>query len=136
MLKAAGAAALSPAASSTAAIPGPRSEGKDTPKICLGSGDGGGLGPDAGGSLEEREAAAARRIKQIGVDYVLSGGARIPWEEDQLRARMERLKAQGITLGNLMIGGFSSAIYNRPGRDEDIEKVIQSVKAGGKPACR
>jgi len=132
MLKAAGAVALSPAASSSAAIPGPRSEGKDTPKICLGSGDGGGLGPGASGSIEEREAAAARRIKQLGVDYVLSGGARIPWEEDQLRARMERLKAQGITLGNLMIGGFSNAIYNRPGRDEEIEKVIQSVKAAGK----
>jgi mannonate dehydratase len=132
MLKAAGAAALSPAASSSAAIPGPRSEGKDTPKICLGLGDGGGLGPGASGSLEEREVSAARRIKQLGVDYVLSGGARMPWEEDQLRARMDRLKAQGITLGNLMIGGFPNAIYNRPGRDEDIEKVIQSVKAAGK----
>jgi hypothetical protein len=52
MLKAAGAAALSPAASSSAAIPGPRSEGKDTPKICLGLGDGGGLGP---GGVSNRE---------------------------------------------------------------------------------
>jgi mannonate dehydratase len=31
-----------------------------------------------------------------------------------------------------MIGGFNRAIYNRPGRDEDIANVIASVKAAGK----
>jgi mannonate dehydratase len=108
-------------------MPEPRFEGKDTPKICLGLGDGsGGLAssgpPDAG----------MKRIKQLGVDYVLGGGPRIPWEESRIREQMDRLKASGITLGNLMIGGFDNAIYNRPGRDEDIEKVIQSIRVAGK----
>src|SRR5882724_13130562 len=45
---------------------------------------------------------------------------------------MDRLEKQGLTLGNLMISGLNNAIYNRPGRDEDIEKVIQSIRAAGK----
>jgi mannonate dehydratase len=112
--------------------PGPRREGPDTPKICLGLFDGGGPAPGGATPAEERESMAARRVKQLGVDYVLSGGGPIPWQEDQLRARMDRLKAQGITLGNLMISGFPNAIFNRPGRDEDIAKVIQSIRAAGK----
>jgi hypothetical protein len=32
----------------------------------------------------------------------------------------------------MMISGFNNAIYARAGRDEDIEKVIQSVKAAGR----
>ena len=44
---------------------------------------------------------------------------------------MDRLKANGLTLANLMISGFPNAIYNRPGKDADIEKVIQSIKAAG-----
>jgi mannonate dehydratase len=31
-----------------------------------------------------------------------------------------------------MIAGFNNAIYARPGRDEDIDKVIRSIKAAGK----
>jgi len=31
-----------------------------------------------------------------------------------------------------MIGGFNNAIYGRPGRDEEIEKVIASIRAAGK----
>ena len=30
-----------------------------------------------------------------------------------------------------MISGFPNAIYNRPGKDADIEKVIQSITAAG-----
>jgi mannonate dehydratase len=66
------------------------------------------------------------------VDYVISGGGRIPWTEEALRAQTDRLKSHGLTLGNLMISGFERAIYNRPGRDEDIAKVIASIKAAGK----
>lgn len=123
-MQAAGAAAFVPAAASGASMPAPRFEGKDTPKICLGMGDGGGIPsqPDSG----------LQRIKQLGVDYVLGGGPRIPWEEGRLREQMERFKAAGLTIGNLMISGFDNAIYNRPGRDEDIEKVIQSIRAAGK----
>lgn len=127
LIGAAGVVALAPRVSHAAKMPEPRFEGKDTPKICLGLGDGsGGLAP--GGPPD----AGMKRIKQLGVDYVLGGGPRIPWEESRIREQMDRLKASGITLGNLMIGGFDNAIYNRPGRDEDIEKVIQSIRVAGK----
>jgi len=109
-----------------ATIPGPRAEGKGTPKICLEAGLGG-SGPGGGG-----DEAAARRIRQLGVEHVISGGGRLPWEENQLKDRIDRLKANGLILGNLMIAGFSNAIYARPGRDEDIEKVIQSIRVAGK----
>ena len=77
------------------------SEGKDTPKICLG------VRPD----LDED---GMRQLKQIGVDYVLSGGPTIPWEEADIRGRMERFKAGGLTLCNLMISGFNDVIWGRP----------------------
>jgi mannonate dehydratase len=135
MLKTAGAAALAmPAAyrvSASAAVAQsrPRFEGKDTPKICLDAGLGG-PALTAGGSNDEA-AAASRRIRQLGVDHVISGGGRIPWEESRLKDMMDRLKNHGLTLANLMIVGFPNAIYNRPGKDADIEKVIQSIRAAG-----
>src|SRR6516165_480461 len=89
---------------SAAQIPGPRAEGKDTPKICLEANlsDSGPVPDDPAMA----EAAAARRIRQLGVEHVISGGPRIPWTEEVLRARMDSLKANGLTLGNLMITGF------------------------------
>jgi mannonate dehydratase len=74
----------------------------------------------------------ARRIKQLGVYHLLSGGPRIPWEEAQLKAVMDRYKAVGLTVGNLMISGFDNAIFARPNRDQDIENVIKSIRAAGK----
>src|SRR3954464_5176791 len=133
LLKTAGAAALGIKAAnaaspiSAAAQPRPHFEGKDTPKICLEAG----LAAPAGVTPDEAAAAAARRIRQLGVDHVISGGPRIPWEEARLKEMMDRLKANGLTLANLTIPGFPNAIYNRPGKDADIEKVIQSIKAAG-----
>jgi mannonate dehydratase len=106
----------------------PRVEAKDTPKICLEAGLGG--APASG--TDEAAAATARRIRQLGVDHVISGGPPIPWEESRLREMMDRLKNNGLTLANLMIAGFPNAIYNRPGKDADIENVIQSIRAAGK----
>ena len=134
MLKTAGVAALGVGggyrlSSATAAAQSrPHFEGKDTPKICLEVG----LAAPAGVSPEEAAAGAARRIRQLGVEHVLSGGGRIPWEESRLKEMMDRLKVNGVTLANLMISGFPNAIYNRPDRDADIEKVIQSIKAAGR----
>ena len=123
-MQTAGIAALaSSPGTAAAAMPAPRFEGPDTPKICLAIVDGG------GGPTEE---TSARRIKQLGVDHALSGGPPIPWDEARLRERMDRLKANGVALGNLMIAGFNNAIYARSGRDEDIEKVIQSIRVAGK----
>lgn len=124
LLAAAGVSALALPAPA-AQIPGPRSEGPDTPKLALEVGAGG----IAAGTMEE---AGMRRIKQLGVDHVLGGGPRIPWDEAGLRSRIDQLKAGGLTLGNLMIGGFNNTIYGRPGRDEEIEKVQKSIQAAGR----
>ncbi|HVO99417.1 MAG TPA: mannonate dehydratase [Bryobacteraceae bacterium] len=106
-------------------VPPPPSEGKTTPKLCLEMGAGG----LSIGSIDE---AGCRKVKQLGVDHVLSSGMPIPWEEARLKHMMERLKDGGLTLGNLMIGGFPDAIYGRAGRDEEIEKVQQSIREAGK----
>jgi len=74
---------------------------------------------------------AIRRVVQLGVYHVLSGGPSIPWTVRLLQPIVEKLKVGGLTLGNLMIGGFPNTIYGRPGRDEEIEKVTQSIEAAG-----
>ncbi len=124
----AGAAALSASAASAATekVPtGMKGEGSDTPKICLEIG----AGSLAAGGMDD---AGIRRIKQLGVNYVIGGMGAIPWEEAKLREYSDKLKAGGLTLGNIMIGGFNNAVYGRPGRDEEIEKVKQSIVAAGK----
>ena len=73
-----------------------------------------------------------RRIKQIGVDHVIMGGPPIPWEESAIRGVMDRLKAGGLTLGNMMIAGFRNTLYGATGRDEEIDKVRQSIRAAGR----
>jgi mannonate dehydratase len=109
------------------AVRGPAQEReKGLPKICL-QATMNDMVP-AGASDE----VVARRIRQLGVEHALGGGGPIPWDEAQLKDRIGRLKANGVTLGNLMIGGFNKAIYARPGRDEEIDKVIQSIRAAGK----
>jgi mannonate dehydratase len=74
---------------------------------------------------------AIRNVVQIGVYHVLSGGPRIPWTTGQLQPIVDKLKAAGVTLGNLMIGGFPNVLYGRPGRNEEIDKVRQSIQAAG-----
>src|SRR5580698_2142151 len=102
LLQSAGFAALSTQA--TAQKP----EGKETPKLCLEMGVGG----LSAGAIDE---AGCRKIKQLGVDHVLTGGPKIPWDEAELKATMDKLKAGGLTLGNMMIAGFPNTIYGRPG---------------------
>ena len=75
--------------------------------------------------------AAIRGVVQIGVYHVLSGGPALPWSVGQLQPLVDKLKASGIALGNLMIGGFPDTLYGRPGRDVEIEKIRQSIQAAG-----
>ncbi len=114
MLKTAGLAALAVPVRGVSSVEAAAGPSRDLPKICL----------DAG--------LGAAGVRQLGVDHVISGGGRIPWEEGRLKDTMDRLKSNGLTLGNLMIAGFPNAIYNRPGRDADIENVIQSIRAAGR----
>jgi mannonate dehydratase len=145
-----GAGALTPAAQmplAAAQVPPAPKEGKDTPKIAVGMGDGGG---SAGGGRGGRRGGAAgdaatpaaapdpsagpRRVKQLGVDNVLGGLGQVPWTEESLNSTMERWKEAGITVGNLMINLSTDILYGKTGdkRDQDIEKIEQSVVAAGK----
>jgi mannonate dehydratase len=74
---------------------------------------------------------AIRSALQLGVRHVLSGGPPIPWSANSLQPIVERLKGAGVALGNLMIAGFPKTLYGEAGRDEEIEKIRQSIQAAG-----
>jgi mannonate dehydratase len=118
-LKGAGALAVAPALASAPSRDWPPAEGEGTPRLCVG------LGRNA-------DAREMRRYKQIGIDHVLMGGPPLPWGEAGLRTLVERFRAQGLGVANLMISGFPSALYGRPGRDEEIERVKASIRAAGR----
>lgn len=94
-------------------------EGPDTPKLCVGGG-------------RDADEKTMQNIKQMGVDYVLMGGPQIPWKEEDLRATMDKYKANGLTVINMMIGGHPNCIYGREGRDLEIAKIKESIVAAGK----
>jgi mannonate dehydratase len=129
LLKTVGAAALLGAvpasageaaqASSPPAFTGMPQEGLGRPKICLG----------AGANLDD---AGMRRIKQIGVDNVLMGGGPAPWDEAALKARMERFKAGGLAICNMMISGFEDVIHGGPKAEEQTANVVESIKVAGR----
>jgi len=97
----------------------PQAPGRGAPSICMG--------------LSSRASEAdMRRVTQLGVDHVLMGGPPIPWEESALREIMERFRAGGLTVCNMMISGFPNTVYGRPGRDEEIARVKASIVAAGK----
>jgi mannonate dehydratase len=122
MLELGAAAALTPALltgqESGSAVKWPPELGPGTPKICLGG--------------VRSDEAAMRQMKQIGVDYVLMGGPRTPWTEEGLRELMQRYKAGGLSVINLMIGGMNDIIHGGTNRDGQIEYFIQSIRAAGK----
>src|SRR5690349_19992072 len=119
-----GVAALTPPMNA-ATMPGPRYEGKDTPKICLSINDG---AVNQQGSPDDAATAASRRLRQLGVEHAITGMVQLPWQEEPMRALLDRYKKNGIMIGNIMTSVFDRAIYNRPGKDEDIEKVIKSIE--------
>lgn len=121
LMKTLGAVALArPWSVAAADVAWPPALGPNTPKICLGA------PPDP-------DEATIRRYKQVGVDYVLMGGPqKLPWTEEDLRARMDKYKAGGITICNMMISGFNDVIHGGPKAESQTEMVVQSIRAAGK----
>jgi mannonate dehydratase len=82
--------------------------------------------------MNDLEDATIRRVKQLGVNHISMLGPGLPWRAEEIKARMDKLATAGMTLNNVMFHGFPNAIYGRPGRDEDIQKVIDSIKVSGR----
>ena len=97
----------------------PIADNPDTPRICVGV------------SMDADE-KVMRKIKQIGIDYVLMGGPKIPWTEEGLRATINRFKENGLTIINMMISGHPNTIYGREGRDAEIKDIQDSLRAAGR----
>ena len=117
---AAGALTVAPplAGAGTGNMDWPPDEGEGVPKLCLGIGAG-------------ADPKQMRKFKQIGIDHVLMGGGPMPWTEAGLQKVFDRFAEGGLTVANMMIGGFPNTIYGRPGRDEEIDRFQQSVRAAG-----
>ncbi|MDX2150796.1 MAG: mannonate dehydratase [Bryobacteraceae bacterium] len=115
----AGLAALTPQLQAAANTKWPITEGPGTPKLCLG-------GP--------RDPASLRGYRQLGIDHLIGGGppGPLPWSVEAIAAEIAKCKEAGVTLANMMMTGFHNAIYNRPGRDRDIENVIQTIRNAGR----
>jgi D-mannonate dehydratase len=102
-------------------------EGGNTPKIGAQIGS---LRYSPGGFDE----AGMRRIKQLGVNYVLSGEAvKAPWEEGALKAVMAKLAGSGLTLYHMYLPGpLRRTTFGEPGRDQEIEAAIKAIQVAGK----
>lgn len=103
---------------SAQAVDWPVTFGSNEPRVCVG------LSSNA--TVEEMQ-----QVKQLGVDYVLMGGPPIPWTESGLRTIMDRFKAEGLTIINMMIGGHPNTITGKDGRDEEIKNIQDSLRAAG-----
>ncbi len=97
--------------------------GRATPNIALEIN-----GKLAAASMDE---PGMREVKQLGVNHVIMGGPPIPWNREQIVELVNRFKSAELTLGNMMISGFTNTIYGRPGRDAEIENVKRSIEAAG-----
>jgi mannonate dehydratase len=89
--------------------------GPGHPRLCVG------MSPD--------DTAQMRQYKQIGVDYVLTGGPEVPWTVKSLGSIMDPFKAEGLTVINMMIGGNHDIIYGGEGRDTEIRHIQESIMA-------
>jgi mannonate dehydratase len=107
-------------------------EGPDTPKIADAINYGWNNSVGSHNNLGTPTDEAIRGVAQLGVYHVLGGGpSMLPWTVDVLKPAYDKLKAAGLTMGNLSIAVSENIRYGRPGRDEDIEKIKQSLEAAG-----
>jgi len=93
-------------------------EGPDTPKLTM--------------NIATNATPAEMRVhKQFGADYVHMSGPRLPWTGSGLRTIMDGFKAEGLTVINMMLPTITAIIYNRDGRDDQIQQVQDSLRAAG-----
>ena len=90
-------------------------------------------------------------VAYLGVEYITTGGpasptytseGRVvqarpndpppPWREDDLRRMKDQVERAGLKLGNVMLHDFRNAVLGRPGADDDIEKVQESIRVAGR----
>ena len=77
--------------------------------------------------------AMLRHLKQLGLNYAIGGGlGPAPWTEASIRTAMDAYKTGGVEVVNFMIGGYEDVIRGGPKRDEQIDAVIQSIRAAGR----
>ncbi len=79
-----------------------------------------------------------RWAAQLGLDAIALGGRHVDpeglgyWTEAGLRAVMDKAKAHNLEVGIIMLHNVTpNIILAKPGRDEDIEKGIKSIRAAG-----
>ena len=93
----------------------PLAEGSHTPKM-------------VSGLRVNADEKSMRRLKQIGINYVSSVALPGQWVEAELRGYMDNFKKNGLALFNLMYVVGSDIILARPNRDQEIDKIIESLK--------
>jgi mannonate dehydratase len=113
-------AAAEPVASNAALkkVQWPVLEGPNTPKLTL-------------NCPTNATQARMRMHKQFGDDYVHMSGPPLPWTESGLRIIMDRFHSEGLTVINMMLPTITTIIYRGKGRDEEIQKVQDSLRAAG-----
>jgi mannonate dehydratase len=70
-------------------------------------------------------------IKQFGCDYVHMNGPRLPWTVEGTKEIVDRFKAEGLTIINMMVSFSGDIIHGTEGRDEEIKRVQDALRAAG-----
>jgi mannonate dehydratase len=97
----------------------PVTEGPDTPKMSMNVG------------LND-PALKVKAIKQFGADYIHLSGPKLPWTVEGIQTIVDRYKAEGLTIINMMVNFSGDIIHAGPNRDEEIKKVQDALRVAGK----
>ncbi|HTH82906.1 MAG TPA: mannonate dehydratase [Mucilaginibacter sp.] len=123
-LGAVGASASPLVSDNTVAVPAahkvawPVIEGPDTPKMTMNVG------------LND-PMSKVKAIKQFGADYVHMAGPRLPWTKEGIQTIVDKYKAEGLTVINMMVNFSGDIIHAGSGRDEEIKRVQDAIVAAG-----
>ena len=68
-----------------------------------------------------------REVKQLGVNNVLMGGPKMPWQESDLRAIVDKLKSRGLIVGQTSESG-SKAITLSPDGQAQLDSLNAELR--------